>query len=169
MNKSYFIVMSIIGLLVFPMQTQAGIYKCVDPQGVTVYLDKPCPVEDKETEMRAVKDPENGYKPPLTMVQEPLRKDSNVQIFANTTNITELNKKKLTSETGQVSLGASGSSEDTKINAEKAKSNPEKSVASYNGNNLSNNSDPASDNANSFAEKDVNVDALLNPNKYTTH
>lgn len=50
---------------------QAEIFKCKKPSGEVFYNDKPCPVDDEETEMRAVKDPENGYIPaPYTGTQQ---------------------------------------------------------------------------------------------------
>ena len=61
---------TLLGSLLFVMpfllagEAQAGIFKCVNTEGQTVYLDKPCPVKDTETEMKAVKDPNNGYIPP---------------------------------------------------------------------------------------------------------
>ena len=46
------------------LQVQAEIYKCVNKQGKTFYNDKSCPAYDKETQIKAVKDPINGYVPP---------------------------------------------------------------------------------------------------------
>jgi len=47
------------------LQVQAEIYKCVNKQGKTFYNDKACPIYDKETKIKAVKDPKNGYIPPI--------------------------------------------------------------------------------------------------------
>ena len=57
--------------LIFPLlvtqQAHAKIYKCENDQSQVYYNDKPCPVADEETKMRAVKDVVNGYKPPQTI------------------------------------------------------------------------------------------------------
>ena len=42
---------------------QASIFKCVNQQGSVYYNDKPCPEKDKETQLKAIKDPKNGYIP----------------------------------------------------------------------------------------------------------
>lgn len=55
-------------ILVLPLlviqQAHAKIYKCENSDSEVFYIDKPCPVDDKETKIRAEKDVENGYKPP---------------------------------------------------------------------------------------------------------
>ena len=38
----------------------ASIFKCINSKGAVYYNDKPCPARDKETRIRAVKDPVNG-------------------------------------------------------------------------------------------------------------
>jgi len=40
---------------------QAKIYKCVNVNGEVLYNDKPCSVAEIESQMKAVKDPKNGY------------------------------------------------------------------------------------------------------------
>lgn len=44
-------------------QVHAEIFKCINEQGAIFYNDKPCPVKDTETQIKAVKDPKNGYVP----------------------------------------------------------------------------------------------------------
>lgn len=51
-------------LLLFTSQAYAKIYKCENKLNEVYYHDKPCPINDKETEMRAEKDVRNGYIPP---------------------------------------------------------------------------------------------------------
>ena len=48
----------------------AAIFKCVNKQGATYYNDKPCPVSNKETLMRAAKDPKGGYIPPKFVAEQ---------------------------------------------------------------------------------------------------
>jgi len=43
-----------------PQFAQASIFKCVNEQGAVFYNDKPCPIKDKETKFRSVKDPKNA-------------------------------------------------------------------------------------------------------------
>jgi hypothetical protein len=51
---------------------EASIFKCINSKGETFYNDKPCPLKDRETLMRSVKDPLNMGKPsvPPTFVKE---------------------------------------------------------------------------------------------------
>ena len=42
---------------------QAKIYKCVNVMGEVIYNDRPCSVTEKESQMKAVKDPKDGYIP----------------------------------------------------------------------------------------------------------
>ncbi len=51
-------------------QANAEIFKCVNPKGVVFYNDKSCPKKDKETQIKAVKDPSNGYIPPAFVEQK---------------------------------------------------------------------------------------------------
>jgi len=53
----------IIGFLLAPNLTKAAIFKCVNKKGDVYYNDKPCPENNKETKLKAVKDPKNGYVP----------------------------------------------------------------------------------------------------------
>ena len=56
-----------LGFMLTPYPAQATIFKCVNQQGSVYYNDKPCPKKDKETELKAIKDPKNGYIPKLNM------------------------------------------------------------------------------------------------------
>lgn len=64
-NNKYFstLALSIFGVIVTFSSAQAAIFKCVNSQEEVYYNDKPCPVNDKETELKAVKDPTNVYIP----------------------------------------------------------------------------------------------------------
>ena len=62
MILNIFVSVGVIGL--FSINAQAAIYKCVNTKSKVYYIDKPCPKKDEETEFKAVKDPQNGYKPP---------------------------------------------------------------------------------------------------------
>ena len=53
------------------LSVQAAIYKCENESGKTFYVDKPCPVNNTETELQAVKDPINGYIPPEFVLDKP--------------------------------------------------------------------------------------------------
>jgi len=60
-KMTYLSFFMIIGLLLTPNLTKAAIFKCVNKQGAVYYNDKPCPKNNKETKLKAVKDPKNGY------------------------------------------------------------------------------------------------------------
>lgn len=59
-------------LVLITSSAQASIYKCVNQQGAVYYNDKPCPIKNKETKLKAVKDPTNRdiIPPPLEIKQE---------------------------------------------------------------------------------------------------
>lgn len=48
----------------------AAIFKCINTDGKIYYKDKPCPLDNKETELKAIKDPINGYIPPSFSPEE---------------------------------------------------------------------------------------------------
>lgn len=51
---------------------QAEIFKCTNAKDEVYYNDKPCPVDDVEKKLNAVKDPTNGYVPPVNdAIKEP--------------------------------------------------------------------------------------------------
>lgn len=58
----------------------AAIYKCVSKDGKTYFNDKPCPVNNAETEFKAVKDPVNGYIPPEFVPKPIVKQNSGVVI-----------------------------------------------------------------------------------------
>lgn len=67
MKKKNYIIINTLSLLIICVPTtmvQAEIYKCVDSSGKVFYADKSCPEGNVETELRAIKDPKNGYIPP---------------------------------------------------------------------------------------------------------
>ncbi|WP_299876456.1 DUF4124 domain-containing protein [uncultured Cocleimonas sp.] len=49
--------------ILFTKTADAAIFKCVNEQGATFYNDKPCPKENVETKMKAVKAPKDPYIP----------------------------------------------------------------------------------------------------------
>lgn len=51
--------------ILVPSSVSAGIFKCTNKAGNIYYNDKPCPSNQKEKKIRAVKDPINGYVPLL--------------------------------------------------------------------------------------------------------
>lgn len=53
----------------FVQAAEAEIFKCENIQGKVFYNEKPCPVNEKETELKPVKDPKNGYIPP-TLIEK---------------------------------------------------------------------------------------------------
>ncbi len=65
-------------LLLIPLllgaEAQATIYKCVKANADVYYNDKPCPNNDKESQLQSVKDPEGGYIPPESLSDD---KESN--------------------------------------------------------------------------------------------
>lgn len=62
--------LSVLALIILSNQASANIFKCEKSNGKVYYHDKPCPVLDKETEIRAEKDVENGYVPPKFVKEE---------------------------------------------------------------------------------------------------
>jgi len=66
MNKIYKSItcLTFMILIVSAKTVEASIYKCVSNSGKTYYADKPCPIDNEETELKPVKDPLNGYIAP---------------------------------------------------------------------------------------------------------
>ena len=50
--------------LFMTVDAQATIYKCVNLNAEVYYNDKPCPLTDIESQIKAAKDPVGGYIPP---------------------------------------------------------------------------------------------------------
>lgn len=55
--------------LLITEQVHAEIFKCVDVNAKVFYNDRPCPVKQIESKVKAVKDPENGYVPAVFVEQ----------------------------------------------------------------------------------------------------
>jgi hypothetical protein len=72
--------------LLMTQQVQAEIYKCVNEKGTVFYKDKPCPVYDKETQLKSVKDPVNGYTPPEYIEEKESSRSKGVVVGENVEN-----------------------------------------------------------------------------------
>lgn len=70
----YASILFMLGFMLTPYPAQATIFKCVNQQDSVYYNDKPCPKKDKETQLKAIKDPKNGYirKPNMEQKKEVL-------------------------------------------------------------------------------------------------
>ena len=59
---TYFVISSfMVSVSFLAKDAQAKIYKCVNVNEEVFYNDKPCSVTEIESQMKAVKDPKNGY------------------------------------------------------------------------------------------------------------
>jgi len=97
---------------VFASQAGAQIYKCENKSGKVFYNDKPCPVYEKETKIKAVKDPIKGYIPP-PFVEDVVKDESSVVVVGNDENNKDLKSSPNdTSKTEEIKGGASQSSLD---------------------------------------------------------
>ncbi len=67
---SYLSLVIITALLFAPTLTNAAIFKCINKKGDVYYNDKPCPINNKETKLKNIKDPKNGYIPKYVLKQE---------------------------------------------------------------------------------------------------
>ena len=56
--------------LLFSVEAQETIYKCVNAKAEVYYNDQPCHVTTIERKLKAVKDPEGGYTPPGFVTEE---------------------------------------------------------------------------------------------------
>lgn len=79
---------------------QATIYKCVNTKEEVYYNDKPCPINNVESQIKAVKDPVGGYIPPEFMNQNSNEKSEN-KVGKNRVeiNIKNASKEKKSSKT----------------------------------------------------------------------
>lgn len=64
-------------------EAQAAIYKCVNNKEEVYYNDKPCPKNNKESQIKAVKDPVGGYIPPKFKDQNSDEKSENQLVQNN--------------------------------------------------------------------------------------
>ncbi|KAG1663453.1 Type IV pilus biogenesis factor PilY1 [Nymphon striatum] len=111
---------------------QASIYKCVNAEGATFYNDKPCPKNDEETELDAVKDPVNGYIPPKFVEEKEVKGTKGVLIGESKGRELNSKKKEKSSESNSsssASAGGNGSS-DTNRSASTSSSKEAKSSSS---------------------------------------
>jgi len=73
---------------------QANIFKCVNKQGSVYYNDKPCPEKDKETQLKAIKDPKNGYIPkPIMEKKEVVQATKGIVVGKDSTKETDSKDK----------------------------------------------------------------------------
>ena len=89
--KSLYCSLVILLLGLTSQSVQAAIYKCENASGKTFYADKPCPVNNTETELQAVKDPINGYIPPKFIPDEKKANESRVVIGLGNSGATQDN------------------------------------------------------------------------------
>ncbi len=69
-KSSYLSLVIITALLFSPTLSDAAIFKCINKKGDVYYNDKPCPVDNKETKLKNIKDPKNGYIPKPALKQK---------------------------------------------------------------------------------------------------
>ena len=107
--KSSIYLLTLVFLNVSMVPAKAGIFKCVSMSGKTYFVDKPCPVDNKETELQAVKDPTNGYIPPDFVLDANNDKKSGVVVGASSKEATE--EKNDVNEDDKATLGSNGSNQ----------------------------------------------------------
>jgi len=83
MNNKFFhaSILLLSGFMLAPNSAHANIFKCVNNKGAVYYNDKPCPKKDKETELKAVKDPKSRYIPtPYPKIKENTQKSKGIVV-----------------------------------------------------------------------------------------
>lgn len=69
-KKTSILIFSFCFFSITSQMVSAEIFKCTNKQGAVFYNDKPCPKNDKEKKINAVKDPKNGYIPKIHQDKE---------------------------------------------------------------------------------------------------
>lgn len=67
-------------------EASAAIYKCVNTKGAIYYNDKPCPINNAETRLKALKDPKGGYIPPAFVKDESKSKPAGIVVGSESSN-----------------------------------------------------------------------------------
>jgi len=102
-KKTILFTFSLFVPLMFVSEAQATIYKCVNTKEEVYYNDKPCPLNNEESQIKAVKDPVGGYIPPELKYQKS-NENSVKQLVQNSDNstINDTLKKKKSSESSNM-------------------------------------------------------------------
>lgn len=103
-------------MVVFVSQVNAQIYKCENKSGKVFYNDKPCPVYEKETQIKAVKDPKKGYIPPA-FVEDIEQDESSVVVVGNDEKNRDLKSNLSDTSKGEQAKGGASHSSSTKKTA----------------------------------------------------
>ncbi len=90
-------------------EAQATIYKCVNTNAEVYYNDKPCPVTDIERQIKAAKDPVDGYIPPAFVADDKKVGAKGVLVGGNEDNQNNLSDK---NKSDNVTNGSGNSSTD---------------------------------------------------------
>lgn len=116
--KIYIRILVLIPLF-FIAEAQATIYKCVKKNADVYYNDKPCPVSDKESQLKSVKDPIGGYIPPKYVSKKEGVSSKGV-VIGSTVKENNIKKKKGLSEgsTNGSSAGSDGGGSGTESNSQ---------------------------------------------------
>lgn len=135
--------------LLLSMEAQAKIYKCVNTEGKVYYNDKPCPVTSIEKEMKAAKDPVDGYVPPKFVPDAPEEGSKGIMIGDDSSR--EIDSKQSENAKAEASTtggggsnqnSSSGTNADTASTTSQSKETNNTSTASQNNTESANNSSP---------------------------
>ena len=120
--------------LLIPIEAQASIYKCVNAKAEVYYNDKPCPLNDKESKIKAVKDPEGGYIPPKFVADPVVNPSKGIVVGSSSEKkANSIGNKKSESSTSNSSNSSSSSSNSSSNNDNSAdSSNSDYETASSN-------------------------------------
>ncbi len=150
-NKYFFLIIATIAYVLTVNIAQAAIFKCVNNQGATYYNDRPCPVSNKETLMRAAKNPKGGYVPPQFVAEQQKAKKRGVVVGAGSKS-TKLNKNQ-----NNNSNQANSSNSNSNNNSVNGSTASEKSQTSNSSNNVSGRSSTNSPNQQGLKHQSNNV------------
>jgi len=96
LGMNYLSPLMLAGLfLIVPNLSHANIFKCINKKGDVYYNDKPCPVTDKETKLKNIKDPKSKYIPkPFIEKKEVDEENKGIVVGKELQTEVESNKKK---------------------------------------------------------------------------
>ncbi len=126
--------------LLFSVEAQETIYKCVNAKAEVYYNDQPCHVTTIERKLKAVKDPEGGYIPPRFVSEEAKSGSTGVVVGGVSSRKLDNSKKDKSDNSDQAGAGAASNGSNTGTQASSsASTNNSSGSSNYSSNSQSSN------------------------------
>ncbi len=125
--------------LLFSVEAQETIYKCVNAKAEVYYNDQPCDVTTIERKLKAVKDPEGGYIPPRFVREKAKSGSKGVVVGGVSSRKLDNSKQDNSDNSDQAGAGASNGSNTGTQASSSASTNNSSGSSNYSSNSQSSN------------------------------